>query len=90
MTAARFIAACVQMRTGRDPARNRDDAVAMVRDAAGRGAHFVQTPEMTGLLERDRAAFREKLATQDDVTKQTNGLTLNDFTVTVVEPPATT
>ena len=67
MTAApRFVAACVQMRTGRDPSRNRDDAVAMVREAADRGAHFVQTPEMTGLLERDRASFRDKITTQED------------------------
>ena len=64
--APRFVAACVQMRTGRDPSRNRDDAVAMAREAADRGAHFVQTPEMTGLLERDRASFRDKLATQED------------------------
>jgi predicted amidohydrolase len=65
MSAPRFVAACVQMRTGRDPLRNRDDAVAMVREAADGGAHFVQTPEMTGLLERDRASFREKIATQE-------------------------
>jgi predicted amidohydrolase len=65
MTASRFVAACVQMRTGRDPLRNRDDAVAMVREAADGGAHFVQTPEMTGLLERDRASFREKIAAQE-------------------------
>jgi predicted amidohydrolase len=65
-TAPAFVAACVQMRTGRDPSRNRDDAVAMVREAADQGAHFVQTPEMTGLLERDRASFREKIATPDD------------------------
>jgi predicted amidohydrolase len=65
MSAPRFVAACVQMRTGSDPLRNRDDAVAMVREAADGGAHFVQTPEMTGLLERDRASFREKIATQE-------------------------
>jgi deaminated glutathione amidase len=65
-SAPRFVAACVQMRTGRDPLRNRDAALAMVREAADRGAHFVQTPEMTGLLERDRASFREKIATQED------------------------
>jgi predicted amidohydrolase len=64
--APRFVAACVQMRTGRDPSRNRDDAVAMAREAADRGAHLVQTPEMTGLLERDRASFRDKITTQED------------------------
>ncbi len=40
----RFTAACVQMRSGRDPLANRDAAAALVREAAGRGAHYVQTP----------------------------------------------
>ena len=35
-----FIAACVQMRSGRDPAANRDAAVAGVREAASRGAEL--------------------------------------------------
>ena len=34
MPEARFTAACVQMRSGRDPAANRDAAVAGVREAA--------------------------------------------------------
>lgn len=56
MTAApRFVAACVQMRSGRDPLANRDAAVALVREAADAGAHYVQTPEMTSLVEREKA-----------------------------------
>ena len=54
MPEARFTAACVQMRSGRDPAANRDAAVAGVREAASRGAAYVQTPEMTSLVERSR------------------------------------
>ena len=54
MPEARFTAACVQMRSGRDPGANRDAAVAGVREAAGRGAAYVQTPEMTSLVERSR------------------------------------
>lgn len=50
----RFVAACVQMRSGRDPARNREAAVAGIREAASHGAHYVQTPETTSLCERDR------------------------------------
>jgi predicted amidohydrolase len=61
MTPTRFIAACIQMRSGRDPLRNRDDAVALVREAALQGADFVQTPEMTSLVERERAALFEKV-----------------------------
>ncbi|WP_288586864.1 carbon-nitrogen hydrolase family protein [uncultured Methylobacterium sp.] len=69
MTAPRFVAACVQMRSGRDPALNRDAAVAGIREAAERGAHYVQTPEMTSLLERDRPSLFEKIrAPEDDPT----------------------
>ncbi|MET7244928.1 carbon-nitrogen hydrolase family protein [Methylobacterium sp. EM32] len=66
MTAPRFVAACVQMRSGRDPAQNRDAAVAGIREAAERGAHYVQTPEMTSLLERDRPSLFQKIRTPED------------------------
>ena len=65
MTSTRFIAACVQMRSGRDPLKNRDDAVALVREAADRGAHLAQTPEMTSLVERQRAALFEKIRSEE-------------------------
>jgi len=57
MSDTRFIAACVQMRSTRDPAHNRDDAVRMIGEAAGAGAAYIQTPEMTSLVERDRASL---------------------------------
>ena len=66
MTAApRFVAACVQMRSGRDPLANRDAAAALVREAAGQGAHYVQTPEMTSLVERSRAALFDKVGPEE-------------------------
>ncbi len=49
-----FVAACVQMRSGREPLANRDAAVAGVREAAASGAQYIQTPEMTSLVERSR------------------------------------
>jgi predicted amidohydrolase len=55
----RFVAACVQMRSGRDPLANRDAAVAGLRHAAAQGARYIQTPEMTSLLERNRARLFE-------------------------------
>jgi deaminated glutathione amidase len=61
----RFIAACVQMRSGRDPLQNRDAAAALVRQAADEGAHYVQTPEMTSLVERSRAAMFEKVGPEE-------------------------
>ncbi|MEW9834146.1 carbon-nitrogen hydrolase family protein [Mesorhizobium marinum] len=51
----KFKAAAVQMRSGREPGRNVVDFEALVREAAGKGAHYVQTPEMTGAIIRDKA-----------------------------------
>jgi predicted amidohydrolase len=65
MTPTRFTAACVQMRSGRDPLANRDAAVALIREAVAQGADFVQTPEMTSLLERDRAKFQDHVGPQE-------------------------
>ena len=55
MSAPAFVAACVQMRSGRDPLANRDAAMQLVEAAADAGADYVQTPEMTSLVERVRA-----------------------------------
>lgn len=65
MPEARFTAACVQMRSGRDPGANRDAAVAGVREAASRGAAYVQTPEMTALVERNRESLFAHVTTED-------------------------
>jgi predicted amidohydrolase len=50
-----FKAAAIQMRSGKEPGRNVVDFEALVREAAGKGATYVQTPEMTGALIRDKA-----------------------------------
>jgi deaminated glutathione amidase len=65
MTSTSFRAACVQMRSGRDQAKNRDDAVRLIREAASAGALFVQTPEMTNLVERSTTRLREIVETED-------------------------
>ena len=51
-------AALVQMRSGRDMARNLADASLLVREAKAKGANFVSTPEMTNILEPDRPRLR--------------------------------
>lgn len=49
--------AVVQMRSGVSPEANIDAMSHMVREAAARGARYIQTPEMTGAVERDRKAL---------------------------------
>ena len=53
--------AAVQMCSGVDPERNAADMERLVRDAASKGATYVQTPEMTGMLQRDRVEGRKVL-----------------------------
>ncbi|MFB2551449.1 carbon-nitrogen hydrolase family protein [Ensifer soli] len=56
-----FVAAAIQMCSGTQPARNIDAMERLVREAASQGATYVQTPEMTGALVRDRAALKAML-----------------------------
>ncbi len=58
--------AALQMRSGTDPERNAADFEALVRDAAGKGAVYVQSPEMTGALVRDRASLKALLKPEAD------------------------
>lgn len=60
-----FTAAAVQMRSGTEVARNVRDMETMVREAASRGAIYVQTPEMTGALVRDKDARANAFTTED-------------------------
>jgi predicted amidohydrolase len=50
-----FKAAAIQLRSGKNPGRNVVDFDALVREAAAKGATYVQTPEMTGAIIRDKA-----------------------------------
>jgi predicted amidohydrolase len=60
-----FKAAAIQMRSGIDPQRNAADLERLVRDAASQGATYVQTPEMTGAIVRDREARNSLFTTED-------------------------
>lgn len=48
-----FTAALIQTCTSRDVDRNLREIGAMIRDAAAAGAHYIQTPEVTTVLETD-------------------------------------
>ncbi len=54
---AKFTAALVQMRSGIEVQRNVESMIEGVRRAAEKGATYIQTPEMTGLVQQARAAF---------------------------------
>ena len=53
--------AALQMRTGMEPGANVEAFETLVREAAAAGASYVQSPEMTGLLVRDKARLMEHI-----------------------------
>lgn len=61
-----FKAAAIQMCSGVDPQKNAADMVRLVREAAAQGAIYVQTPEMTGAVQKDRAGLRAVLRGESD------------------------
>ena len=68
----KFTAAVLQMRSGVDPDANAKVMADMVEEAAGQGATYLQTPEMTGMVQRDRAGLNAKLKGEaDDVIVRT-------------------
>jgi predicted amidohydrolase len=61
-----FRAGLVQMCTGRDVERNLADADALIREAAGKGAQYVQTPEITTLMEMERERLFAAVRPEED------------------------
>ncbi len=62
----RFRAACIQLCSSTDVSENLETAERLVREAAGRGAEYVQTPEMTNIVERSREALDAKIRLEAD------------------------
>ncbi|SIR46339.1 Predicted amidohydrolase [Rhizobium sp. RU20A] len=58
--------AAVQMCSGVDPERNAAAMERLVREAAGHGARYIQTPEMTGAVQADRSGLRAVLKAEGD------------------------
>ena len=63
MTSVRV--AALQMRSTMDLGRNVEAFEALVREAAGEGAAYVQSPEMTGALVRDRAMLKSLITSAE-------------------------
>ena len=64
--AATFRAGLIQMRTGRTPAANLDAAVKLIGEAKKNGADYVQTPEITNIMEPEREKMFAAIAVEDD------------------------
>ena len=63
-----FTAAMIQMRTGLEPEPSLEQATALIRDAVKQGAQYVQTPEVSNMMQQNRTALFEHLKSQDDDT----------------------
>jgi deaminated glutathione amidase len=53
--------AALQMRSGLSPRDNVAPFEGLVREAAAKGATYIQSPEMTGAIQRDRAALKASI-----------------------------
>jgi deaminated glutathione amidase len=56
-----FIAAALQMRSTRSVKRNIDQLLALAEEAVGKGARYLQSPEMSNIVERSRASLFEAI-----------------------------
>jgi deaminated glutathione amidase len=61
----KFRVGLVQMRTGKTIEENLKQADSLIRDAAGRGANYVQTPENTLVMEVDAQHLLAKVSAED-------------------------
>lgn len=61
-----FIAAALQMRSTRSVDRNIADLLALAEEAVGRGARYLQSPEMSNLVERSRTALFEAIRPESE------------------------
>ena len=72
MTSSTFRVGLVQMRAGRSPAANLDAVTKLIGEAKDGGAHYVQTPEMTNIMEVSREKlFATIVPEEDDVSLAT-------------------
>lgn len=62
---APFVAACVQLTSGRSVVRNIDHALPLIEEAVAAGAALVQTPEMSSLVERSRERLMAEVGPEE-------------------------
>src|SRR6201991_3868959 len=66
MSGDKFTAAMVQMRTSLLPEPSLEQGMRLIREAARQGADYVQTPEVSNMMQLNRKALFEHLATEED------------------------
>jgi predicted amidohydrolase len=60
-----FRAACLQLRSSTDVEENIETVERLAREAAAAGAGYVQTPEMTNIVERRRSSLAAKIEPEE-------------------------
>jgi deaminated glutathione amidase len=79
-----FKAAAIQMRSGTDPEENAAVFERMVREAAAAGARYVQTPEMTNAVVRDKSARASHFrSVEEDIVAARAGALAADLSIHV-------
>lgn len=61
-----FKAACIQMNSGTSVSDNMTTATQLISEAADKGAHYIQTPEMTTIVQQKRSALLEAIAPEQN------------------------
>jgi len=61
-----FTAAMVQMRTGLLPEPSLEQGIGLIREAVKQGADYVQTPEVSNMMQLNRKALFEHLKSEED------------------------
>jgi predicted amidohydrolase len=61
----KFKAACVQLQSSTDVEENIETVERLVREASAAGAEYVQTPEMTNIVERRRDRLAERIRPEE-------------------------
>src|SRR3981081_3467222 len=61
-----FTAAMVQMRTAMYPEASLAQASKLIREAAAQGADYVQTPEVSNIIQKNRKGLFELLAPEEE------------------------
>lgn len=63
---APFTAAMVQMRTAMHPQASLAEGIRLIREAKDKGADYVQTPEVSNIIQQNRKALFEILASEEN------------------------